>query len=80
MCMFLIYFTECTIKGQIIKQCASYPNCTKTCNNTLGSIACAQICLPNGCDCPDGMVVDEENNECIDINDCPTMPPRIIGK
>ena len=78
--MFAIYFTDCTIKGQIIKQCASHPNCTKTCNNTDESIACTQQCVPYGCECPDGMVVDEESNECISINECPTMPPRAIGK
>ena len=67
----LFYFTDCTIKGQVNKECASHPNCTKTCNNRNNPVACIQACIPYGCECPNGMVVDEERNECVATSECP---------
>ena len=69
--MFHFVFTDCsTIKGQVIKEYASRPNCTKTCNNT---IACAQDYVSYGCECPNETVVDEERNECVAPSECPGM-------
>ena len=62
----------------MIQECALHPNCTKTCNND--SIVCTQQCIPYGCECPNGTVVNEEAKECVAITECPTMPPRVIGK
>ena len=62
--------TVCTIKGQIIKECATHPDCTKTCNSTINPVPCAHKCIPYGCDCPDGMVVNETNNECVVASTC----------
>lgn len=77
--LFSIYFTVCTIKGQVIQECALNPNCTTTCNNT--NEACVYSCIPYGCQCPNGTVVDEANNECIATSECPTVPPpKIIGE
>ena len=78
--MLLIYFAGCTIEGQVINQCALHPNCTKTCNNTNEFLICTQQCIPYGCECPDGMVVDEDKNECVPINECPIPPPSSISK
>ena len=60
----------CPIDGQIRKFCASHPNCTKTCSNTNGSAMCPEICIFNGCECPNGTVVDEKNKECVLPNNC----------
>lgn len=69
--MYFILFTECTIKGQVITECASHPNCTETCNNRNNPVACTQDCIPYGCECPNGTVVDEERNECVAPSGCP---------
>ena len=73
-------FTDCTIKGQIRKECASHPNCTKTCNNSFEFTPCDQQCVPYGCECPDGKVVDEDRNECIDTIECPIIQQGMNGK
>ena len=66
-CMILI--AACPIEGQIRKECASPPSCHQTCNST-GSIACPSICIVDGCECPDGQVINENETECVTPNEC----------
>ena len=63
----------CLIKGQIRKECASHPDCAKTCSNTGELLACSERCIPNGCECPDGTVIDVDKNECVELGECPGM-------
>ena len=51
--------TACLIKGQVRRECASHPGCHQTCNST-GPVACPAICIVNGCECPNGTVIDED--------------------
>jgi len=53
-------------------ECASHPDCTKTCiNKNFGPIICPEVCIINGCVCPNGTVVDEAKNECVASSECP---------
>ena len=61
--------TACPIKGQVRKECASHPDCHQTCNTT-GSVVCPRVCIVNGCECPDGTVIDEDKNECVPPSNC----------
>ena len=63
----------CPIKGQIRKECAAHPNCVKTCNNTGELLVCQEECIINGCECPDGTVIDMDKNECVELGECPGM-------
>ena len=63
------YITACPIEGQVRKECASHPNCHQTCNTT-GSVVCPRACIVNGCECPDGTVIDEDKNECVAPREC----------
>ena len=67
----LDFFTylECLVMGQERKECASHPSCHRTCDK-LGGGACPQICIINGCECPTGTVVDEDENKCIAPSEC----------
>ena len=53
-------------------ECATDPVCHATCNNT-GPRPCPAICIPNGCQCPDGQVIDEAENKCVTPNECEGM-------
>ena len=64
-----MFYTACPIKGQIRKGCASHPSCHQACNST-GPTLCPQICIVNGCECPDGQVIDWDTNECVTPNEC----------
>ena len=57
------------MKGQIRKECASHPSCHLTCNST-GPVVCPLVCIPNGCECPNGTVIDEAINECVAPSQC----------
>ena len=59
----------CPVKGQIRKECASLPSCHLTCNSTE-PVACLDVCIINGCECPTGTVIDEEKNECVALSEC----------
>ena len=61
--------TACPIKGQVRSECASHPGCHRTCNTT-GPVACLPVCIINGCECPDGTVIDEDKNECVAPKEC----------
>ena len=65
----IISIAACPIKGQIRKRCADHPDCHRTCNST-GSTVCPLICIPNGCQCPPGTVIDEDKQECVDPYEC----------
>ena len=66
----------CPIKGQVRKECASYPNCTVTCSNSDSPPVCAEVCVPYGCECPTGKVVNEDINECVTSSECPSITSK----
>ena len=59
----------CPIRGQIRLECAANPSCHRTCNGTVAEI-CSQDCIPNGCQCPAGTVIDQIQNECVPPFEC----------
>lgn len=64
----------CSIKGQSRKECALHPNCTMTCKDIGEPLrVCAESCVVNGCECPNGTIVDEEKSECVPLSECPGM-------
>ena len=62
-------FLECPVTGQERKECASHPACHRTCDNLVGG-PCPLICIINGCECPNGTVIDENANECVAPSEC----------
>ena len=67
--MFYNLIAVCPIKGQIKKECASHPSCHQTCNST-GLSVCPAVCIINGCECPDGQVIDEVKCQCVTPQEC----------
>lgn len=65
----VILIPACPIEGQVRKECAGHPDCALTCNTT-GPIVCPLSCAINGCECPDGTVLDEDNNKCVPPRQC----------
>ena len=65
----IVLITACPIEGQIRRECASHPDCHRTCNDT-GPRPCPLICIPNGCECPPGTVINEAGEACITPNQC----------
>ena len=65
----LLLTAACPIEGQVRRECASHPDCHRTCNNT-GPVACPRICIINGCECPAGQVINEDGNKCVTPNEC----------
>ena len=61
--------TVCPIKGQVRSECASHPSCHQTCTST-GPTPCPAICIVNGCECPNGTVIDEAKKECVPRREC----------
>ena len=55
-----------------------HPDCTKTCNNTGELLICPEVCNVNGCECPDGTVVDVDKKECVELGECPGMYQLVI--
>ena len=78
MSSYIMLIVACPIEGQVRKECASHPDCHKTCNTT-GSVVCPSVCIVNGCECPDGTVIDEDNNECVAPRECEGMYHNIIS-
>ena len=70
-CYFYFYLA-CPIEGQIRKECASHPLCHLTCDDD-GSRPCPAICIGNGCECPDGTVIDVIKRECVAPSECEGM-------
>ena len=72
--MHFITFTGCPFEGQIRTGCAPHLDCTKYCNDTDEPLkSCIESCVVNGCECPNGTVVDEEKNACVPLGECPGM-------
>ena len=61
--------TACQVQGQEyfdgVNTCVP---CTGTCKEPV--ISCIAVCR-SGCGCPDGTVLDEEANACVNVTDCP---------
>ena len=57
------------MEGQIRRQCALHPDCHPTCNASEPQV-CPLVCIPNGCECPPGTVIDEAANECVCPDSC----------
>ena len=68
----IFIISACLIKGQVRKECASHPSCHQTCNNNETAI-CPEICIVDGCECPNGTVIDEDINECVTPSECTSM-------
>ena len=66
----IILIAVCPVKGQIRKECASHPDCHRTCYNVTDPIVCPAVCIVKGCECPEGTVIDKEKNECVTPNEC----------
>ena len=60
----------CQVKGALLVKCAS--GCPATCLNP--SVSCfVMICdVPGLCECPAGQVVDQVNNRCVPLEECPS--------
>ena len=63
---FIIVSIDCPIEGQEYQLQAS---CPKTCDNP--HLLCTTEDLP-GCGCPNNQVIDETNNRCVHIDNCPS--------
>ena len=57
---------DCPIEGQEYQQ---HVSCPKTCDNP--HLLCTTEDLP-GCGCPNNQVIDETNNRCVHIDNCPS--------
>ena len=67
----LIYFSDtaaCPVKGQVRVDCAT--TCVVTCANMNSLSFCPEICQLNGCECPQGTVINEKINTCVRPADC----------
>lgn len=51
--------------------CAIDERCAYTCDNRNNSIQCPFPCVIKGCQCPEGQVVNELTNECVEPAQCP---------
>ena len=58
--------------------CASDKSCHLTCENQNTSIVCPLVCNLNGCQCPDGTVIDEDKNQCVEPTECPGIYPLTL--
>ena len=68
----LVYIPEqqCTVEGQVYKQCGPPVECHPTCSNPNPScLQGADVCVP-GCVCPQNTVFDEIHNECVPLSQC----------
>ena len=59
----------CPIEGQVRTECAPHPSCHRACNST-GNEICFLSCSINGCVCPNGTVIDWDQNRCVTPNEC----------
>ena len=66
---YLIDITACPIEGQIRQECADHPSCHPTCNST-GPVVCLPSCVPNGCQCPPGTIINEDRTKCVSPSGC----------
>ena len=63
-----ILFVGCPYEGQVFMDCA--PLCPATCSNMSMASPCPRVCV-EGCGCPEGMVIDEEQRRCVMPSQCP---------
>jgi len=54
-------------------ECAPPVICAPTCDNYDMPQACPPRCESFECVCPNGKVIDEDKNECVNQNECPGM-------
>ena len=62
----LPFTTVCDIPGQEFMTCGSA--CPPTCDDPEPGI-CPTVCV-EGCQCPFGTVLDEDNNRCVELDEC----------
>ena len=67
----------CPVKGQVRVDCAS--SCVITCANMNSLQFCPESCQLNGCECPQGSVINERINTCVWLADC-NSTTGIIGQ
>jgi hypothetical protein len=64
--------TDCSVEGQVYQEKGS---CPLMCSNPY------QLCKTSdssGCGCPAGQYIDEKNNRCVNLNDCPEIDPCML--
>ena len=66
--LFFSYTVDCSIKGQIRKRFASHPFCHDKCYQSVD--ICPAVVIIDGCECPDGMVVNDLENKCVHPEEC----------
>jgi len=64
-------FIGCPVKGQIRMECVPPAICAQTCDNYDLLQECPPECGNFDCACPNGTVIDEDKNECVDRSECP---------
>jgi len=64
---FCVLIARCTVEGQeCVEACVTA--CPPTCEDPE-PVSCTSECVV-GCRCPNGTVLDEENNKCVMKKDC----------
>ncbi|XP_066302813.1 mucin-6-like [Branchiostoma lanceolatum] len=58
---------ECS-SGQVWQECG--PTCSQTCRQISDQEKCTEECA-EGCNCPKGESWDEENGQCVPVEECP---------
>ena len=72
----ILTHAACPIPGQVFKQQGvNCPGNPATCENPFP--ACPFTIEP-GCECRTGQVIDEENNRCVVLRQCPPRPRSLI--
>ena len=66
----VILITACPIKGQVRLECARHPSCHGRCNRNDNNTICPLVCIVNGCECPNGTIIDDVKKECVAPNNC----------
>ena len=60
---------QCTARGQVFLPQALPPECQRTCTNPTRVCSNTTIRGP-GCTCPQGTVLDEIQNRCVQLSQC----------
>ena len=50
-------------------ECARHPSCRGRCNRNDTTI-CPLICIVNGCECPNGTIIDDVKRKCVAPSEC----------
>ena len=68
-CVHVFLLGVCPVKGQVQKNCTA---CNTTCITRFNFQVCIPVCHNDSrCECPDGTVIDEDQNECVSPDKCP---------